>query len=82
LRLLLAAQPGRGVGSALLRAAEAASQERANHLYLLVTTDNLHARRFYEGHGYRYIGEFSGLVWPDLNEALYHKPLRDYADRL
>ena len=76
LRLLLVRDPGGGVGSALLDAAEALSRERsASHLYLLVTTDNARARSFYQRHGYRHVGDLPGLVWPDLDEALYHKPL-------
>jgi RimJ/RimL family protein N-acetyltransferase len=54
---------------------------RANHLYLLATTDNLGARRFYERHGYRHVGDLPDLVWPGLDEALYHKPLRSEGDR-
>jgi GNAT superfamily N-acetyltransferase len=76
LRLLLVADPGHGVGSSLLDAAEtAAVRESAQHLYLLVTTDNTRARAFYERHGYRHVGNLPGLVWPDLDEALYHKRL-------
>jgi len=83
LRLLLVAEHrhGAGLGSALLHAAEAAASERANHLYLLCTTDNIVARRFYERHGYRHVGDLPGLVWPDLDEALYHKPLRTTPER-
>jgi GNAT superfamily N-acetyltransferase len=82
LRLLLVAAPGRGVGAQLLAAAEAAVRPHANHLYLLATTDNIDARRFYERHGYRHVGDLPGLVWPDLDEAFYHKPLRGFAERL
>ncbi len=82
LRLLLVATPGQGVGARLLLAAEAAARERANHFYLLATSDNRGARRFYERHGYRHVGDLPGLVWPGLDEALYHKPLRPEGDRL
>lgn len=75
LRLLLVDSPGSGLGSSLLAAAQDAAQTRARHFYLLVTTDNTRARAFYERHGFRHVGELPGLVWPDLNEALYHKPL-------
>jgi GNAT superfamily N-acetyltransferase len=81
LRLLLVAQPGQGLGERLLAAAEAAARQRANHLYLLATTDNAGARRFYERHGYRHVGDLPGLVRADLDEALYHKALRGHADR-
>jgi GNAT superfamily N-acetyltransferase len=82
LHLLIAANPGRGVGSQLLAAAEDQAWRRANHLYLLATTDNLGARRFYERHGYHHIGDLQGLVRPELDEALYHKALRAYGERL
>jgi GNAT superfamily N-acetyltransferase len=77
LRLLLVAQAalGAGLGSTLLAAVEERAQKTAKHLYLLVTTDNVGARRFYERHGYRHVGDLPGLVWPDLDEALYHKRL-------
>jgi ribosomal protein S18 acetylase RimI-like enzyme len=82
LRLLLVAEPGHGLGERLLAAAEAAARERANHLYLLATTDNAAARRFYERRGYRHIGDLPGLVRVDLDEALYHKALRAHAERI
>ena len=74
-RLLLVAVPGHGLGSALLAEGESVAAARAKHLYLLVTADNVGARRFYERHGYRHVGDLPGLVWPDLDEALYHKRL-------
>jgi GNAT superfamily N-acetyltransferase len=82
LRLLLVARPGQGDGTRLLLAAEEAARRVSNHLYLLVTTDNLAARRFYERHDYRHVGDLPGLVLPDLDEALYHKALRKPGDRL
>jgi GNAT superfamily N-acetyltransferase len=84
LHLLLVADgaQGRGLGSQLLEASERVARERANHLYLLATTDNTRARVFYEQHGYRHVGDLPGLVWPDLDEALYHKPLRGQGERL
>jgi GNAT superfamily N-acetyltransferase len=82
LRLLLVAQPGHGVGARLLTAAEDEARQRANHLYLLATSGNVAARRFYERHGYRHVGNLPGLVWPDVDEALYHKALRQYGERL
>jgi GNAT superfamily N-acetyltransferase len=75
LRLLLIAGPGGGRGSDLLAAAEAIATQRARHLYLLVTADNLAARRFYERHRYRHVGDLPGLVLASLDEALYHKRL-------
>jgi GNAT superfamily N-acetyltransferase len=75
LRLLLVAEPGRGTGADLLRAAEDAGRSAGKHMYLLATADNSGARRFYERHGYRHVGDLPGLVQPDLDEALYHKAL-------
>jgi GNAT superfamily N-acetyltransferase len=75
LRLLLVASPGYGIGSKLLRAVEAEAAQHARHLYLLVTADNTRARAFYERHAYRLVGHLPGLVWADLDEALYHKRL-------
>jgi GNAT superfamily N-acetyltransferase len=84
LRLLLVA-PGRrgaGVGAALLAAAETAARADANHLTLLATTDNAGARRFYERHGYRHVGDLPGLARSGLDEALYWKTLRPHGERL
>lgn len=77
LRLLLVQQQSQhaGIGALLLQAAEQSSRARARHLYLLATTDNVGARRFYERHGYRHVGDLPGLVWPELDEALYYKTL-------
>jgi ribosomal protein S18 acetylase RimI-like enzyme len=84
LRLLLvdADAQGVGLGAFLLGSVEFAANARANHLYLLVTTDNAAARRFYERHGYRHVGDLPGLVLPALDEALYHKALRAPDERL
>ena len=82
LRLLLVVATGQGDGTRLLLAAEDAARQVSNHLYLLATTDNVRARRFYERHGYRHVGDLPGLVMPDLDEALYHKELRPQGDRL
>jgi GNAT superfamily N-acetyltransferase len=82
LRLLLVASPGQGEGTRLLLAVEEAARTFANHLYLLATTDNVGARRFYALHGYRHVGDLPDLVVPGLDEALYHKPLRPAQGRL
>ena len=83
LRLLLVAAASRsgGLGSALMEAVESQARERANHLYLLATTDNTGARRFYEARGYRHVGDLPGLVMPHLDEALYYKTLRGITPR-
>jgi GNAT superfamily N-acetyltransferase len=84
LRLLLVAE-GRqrgGLGARLLAAAEAAARAVANHLVLLVTTDNAGARRFYGRHGYRRVGRLPGLARAGLDETLYWKTLRPHGRRL
>jgi GNAT superfamily N-acetyltransferase len=83
LRLLLIAKGAQraGTGTELLTAAEAASRLIANHLILLVTTDNAGARRFYKRHGYRHVGNLRGLARPGLDEALYWKSLRRHGRR-
>ena len=84
LRLMLVAEERQraGAGAALLAAAETAAREVANHLVLLATTDNAGARRFYERHGYRHVGDLPGLAHPGLDEALYWKTLRPHGARL
>jgi GNAT superfamily N-acetyltransferase len=83
LRLLLVAEGRRrgGLGARLLAAAEAVSRKTANHLFLLVTTDNAGARRFYERRGYRHVGDLAAFARPGLDEALYQKSLRPYGRR-
>jgi ribosomal protein S18 acetylase RimI-like enzyme len=83
LRLLLVDEEhrGHGVGRRLLRVAEERAREACNHLYFLVTSDNVRARRFYERHGYRKVGELPELVHPGIDEALYHKALRGHDER-
>jgi ribosomal protein S18 acetylase RimI-like enzyme len=84
LRLLLVARDRQRdtVGSGLLRQAESEARAFANHMVLLVTRDNARARRFYERHGYRFVGDLPGFAAPGLDEALYHKTLRPHAERL
>lgn len=76
LRLLLVggSTQSRGIGAALLAAAERrARRGGARHLALLVTRTNGGARRFYERNGYRHVGDLPGLVRPRLDESMYVK---------
>jgi GNAT superfamily N-acetyltransferase len=84
LRLLLVAEERQraGAGAVLLAAAETAARAVANHLALLATTGNAGARRFYERHGYRHVGDLPGLARAGLDEALYWKTLRPHGARL
>jgi GNAT superfamily N-acetyltransferase len=60
---LAAARPGRGVGSALLAAAEAvAVAAGAVRLWLVTTNDNLTALRFYQRRGLRIVAVDPGAV--------------------
>lgn len=84
LRLILVAgnRQGTGLGTRLLAAAEWRARDWANHLFLLVTTDNARARRLYERSGYRHVGDLPAFAHPAIDESLYEKPLRPHGDRL
>ena len=56
---IVASQPGRGVGSALLTAAKRRTPAR---LWLITTNDNLDALRFYQRNGLRIVGVAVGAV--------------------
>ena len=78
LRLLLLAEDAQGAGAGQRLMAEIEQRARANarHVYFMVTRDNAVARRFYERLGFRAVGDLPAHVRPDLDEVLYHKPLR------
>lgn len=69
-------QARKGVGAALLDAAEQAALKVSHELFLLVSDFNLDAQRFYERQGYTQIGAIPGYVLPDVTELLYWKQLR------
>ena len=75
---LLAVFPGhrgRGLGRALLEEAERAVARHSDLFFLLVTSDNGRAIRFYERAGYRCTGSLERLVLPDADELIYFKRL-------
>ena len=74
-RLLLVAARNVGGGTRLMQEVERRTHGRAKHLYLLVTRDNMGARRFYERLGMRPVGDLPALVRPELDEVLYYKRL-------
>ena len=82
LRLLLVATPGQGEGTRLLLAVEDAARDACESPVLAGDHRQPGARRFYERHGYRHVGDLPGLVVPGLDEALYHKALRAPGERL
>lgn len=49
-------EEGKGIGTALLQAAEEAARDQGAHrVWLLTTNDNLHALRFYQKRGYELV---------------------------
>ncbi|MBP2020035.1 ribosomal protein S18 acetylase RimI-like enzyme [Symbiobacterium terraclitae] len=62
---------GRGVGTALLRAVEAAAREAGcGRVWLITSNDNLDALRFYRRRGYRLVAVHAGAI----DEARRAKP--------
>ncbi len=60
---LSARLPGRGVGAALLAAAEQAAREHGcRRIYLTTTNDNTRAIRFYQRRGWRFATLHKGLI--------------------
>jgi ribosomal protein S18 acetylase RimI-like enzyme len=79
LRLLLVAEGrrSRGVGAALLAAAERqAHTKKCRHMLLLVTSTNRRARAFYVRAGYRFVGRLPDFARAGITEALYAKSWR------
>ncbi len=73
---LIAVSPrthGKGVGTALLEAFEAGVAKQSRHAFLLVSSFNTDAQRFYERHGYVRVGALPALVLPDVDEFIYWK---------
>lgn len=67
------AQQGKGAGRALLGELERRHLEEGGIL-VLTEAENHAARRFYEGLGYRAVGEIPDYVKPGLTERIYFKP--------
>jgi ribosomal protein S18 acetylase RimI-like enzyme len=72
-------QARKGVGAALLRAAEDAALKVSHELFLLTSDFNVDAQRFYQRQGYTQIGAIPGYVLPDVTELLYWKQLQPTA---
>lgn len=64
---------GRGVGGRLMDAAEEEIFQAGPNVFLLVTSTNTGAQRFYERRGYRRVGEIPDYVRPGITEVLYRK---------
>ena len=69
------APPHRPVRLVLLQLLEALTQLSSRHLFLLCTSDNEPALRFYARRGYRDSGLLPDLVKPGLHEAILWKRL-------
>jgi ribosomal protein S18 acetylase RimI-like enzyme len=65
---------GRGVGTALLDATEA-RYPNARYVFLCVSAFNTRARKLYERHGYRLVGELPDYVVDGASELLMGKKL-------
>ena len=63
---------GHGIGRTLMESLEE-DYLKATDMTLLVTSDNLSARAFYERLGYGYIGTLPDYVKPNVDECLYFK---------
>ena len=67
---------GQGVGSQLLGFAEQHFRPHT-HLFLLVSSFNQRARRFYRRHGYEFAGELPDYIVRGHSELIFHKRLHD-----
>jgi ribosomal-protein-alanine N-acetyltransferase len=65
---------GRGVGAALLRFAEEHFAGRGQ-LFLLVSSFNLRAQKFYRREGYEYVGELKDYILVGHSELIFGKRL-------
>jgi ribosomal protein S18 acetylase RimI-like enzyme len=73
----IAVAPGlqdQGVGSQLIRFTEQRYCDRA-HLFLLVSSFNPRAQRFYRRHGFEFVGELKDYIVPHHSELIFHKHL-------
>lgn len=73
LKLLYAATPGQGIGSALLAECERRALERSRNLFLLVSDFNNRAIDFYERRGYKRVGLLEDFIVPGKHEIIMRK---------
>ncbi len=66
---------GRGVGTALVRFAEARIFQESPNVLLCVSSFNADARRLYERLGYAYVGELTDYIVRGHSELLYRKTI-------
>ncbi len=74
-RMLAVAEPyqRQGVGRKLVDYAGTIAGPHQPNLFLICSTDNLSAQRFYENAGFESVGLLKNLVIPDHDEILYRK---------
>jgi ribosomal protein S18 acetylase RimI-like enzyme len=66
---------GRGVGSSILSFSEDLFRSESKHFFLCVSSFNQGARKFYERHGYKVIGELKDYIIEGASEILMYKHL-------
>ncbi len=71
---------GRGVGTALVRFAEARIFRESPNVLICVSSFNPGARRLYERLGYRFVGELTDYIVRGHSELLYRKTIGPIAD--
>lgn len=67
----------RGVGLALMHAAEQEIVKSSQDVFLLVSDFNLGAQRFYQRMGYQQIGSIDDYVVPGVTELIYRKRIHE-----
>lgn len=65
----------KGIGQALLAEAEKQTRACSSRMFLLVSSFNEQAQRFYEAMGYNRAGLLEDLVVPGIDELIYWKQL-------
>lgn len=65
---------GQGVGAQLLRFAEQHYTGRG-HIFLLVSSFNPRAQKFYRREGFEFVGELKDYIVPGHSELVFHKRL-------
>lgn len=66
-------QRSRGIGRQLIEYAGGLAQEKYPNLFLICSTDNLRAQKFYEANGFERVGLLNDLVVAGHPEILYRK---------
>lgn len=64
---------GLGIGSKLMNVAENDIFKYRRNVFLLVSSFNKYARRFYEKRGYEYVGEIKDAILPGESEIILRK---------